>query len=135
MDGVTMHSMSLLLAFLVALFTGVAAEQAPTDVIRWVVKAPPATVVPGQRLRLELTADIEPGWHVYATTQPPTGPQALVVSLDGSAAFELRAADIVTSPPKIEPDPNFEGDTQFYEDHATLIVPVTVKRTAARGKQ
>jgi len=130
-----MRRMGLLPALCIALLAGVAADQAPADVVRWAANIPPAAVAPGGRLRVEVTAEIEPGWHVYATTQPPTGPRPLVVSLDKSRSFELRADDIETSLPRIELDPNFNEETQFYEDHATLIVPVTVKGTAARGKQ
>lgn len=123
------------IALLAAPGDAVAADQAPADVVRWAANVAPAAAAPGERLRVELTAEIEPGWRVYATTQPPTGPRPLVVSLDPSRSFELRAAEIETSLPRIEPDANFNQETQFYEDHATLTVPITVKRTAARGKQ
>lgn len=108
------------------------ALQRPADVARWSVKAPPGFVAPAGRFLVELTADVEPGWHLYATTQPEGGPQPLLVAAaKSSRLFDVRAREITGPPPKIAFDPNFRLETHYYDEKATLSVPIEMKFGAA----
>jgi hypothetical protein len=117
------------------LLSASALAQRPADVVRWTAKAPRAPARPGATLAIELTADPEPGWHLYAATQPAGGPRALTIKGAESQPFDVKSADVDGPPPRIAFDRNFDRDTHYYDEKTTLIVPLTVKRNALPGKR
>ena len=127
--------MIVLRALTVALWAASGLGQAPSEVVRWSAKAPEAPVAAGQTVRIAVAAEIEPGWHLYATTQPPNGPRPLLMTLSGSQPFTVQARNIMAPAATVEHDPNFNAETQFYEERAAFTVPVSVKKDAPRGKQ
>ena len=52
---------------------------------------------PGQTAKLLITVKLEPGWHLYALTQPPP-PRAGEVTIDESGVFKLAAKSGSRSP-------------------------------------
>jgi DsbC/DsbD-like thiol-disulfide interchange protein len=126
--------MRLLHALGVALMAASGPWQTPSEVVRWSATAPQAPVAAGQTLRIALAAEIESGWHLYATTQPPNGPRPLVIALRSSQPFTVQARNIVAPSATVEHDPNFNAETQFYEEHVVLTVPVTVGKDVPPGK-
>ena len=52
---------------------------------------------PGQTAKLLITVKLEPGWHLYALTQPPP-PRAAKVTIDESGVFKLPAKSGSRSP-------------------------------------
>ncbi|HYJ91690.1 MAG TPA: cytochrome c biogenesis protein CcdA, partial [Pyrinomonadaceae bacterium] len=73
----------------------------------------------GDTAKVELHADIDEGWHLYALDQPAGGPIATTIKVADGSPFEI-AGDITAPKPTIKPDPNFivDGkplDTKFYE--------------------
>ena len=107
---------------LVLLFTGSASclGQAP-GTATWQAKAQPASK---QGIAVvNLTAHIEKGWHIYAQSQPPGGPNPLRVTLEQGSAYELTGSITGTVPQKHH-DASFDLETEFYTDAFTLKVPV-----------
>src|SRR5262245_466663 len=60
---------------------------------------------PGQTAKLLITAKLEPGWHLYALTQPPP-PRNAKVTIEENGVFKLNGA-VQQPKPKIYKDPNF----------------------------
>ena len=93
---------------------------------------------PGQTAKLLITVKLEPGWHLYALTQPPP-PRAAKVTIDESGVFKLAGA--VRQPkPKIYKDPNFsEPDKPFmsqaFENEVTFTASIKVAADAKAGAQ
>jgi DsbC/DsbD-like thiol-disulfide interchange protein len=81
-------------------------------------------------LVVNLTAQIEKGWHIYALSQPPGGPIPLRIAVEPGTPYEL-AGNITGAVPQKHRDPSFNLETQFYTDSFTLKVPV--KATSGVG--
>ncbi|OFW04790.1 MAG: hypothetical protein A3H96_10265 [Acidobacteria bacterium RIFCSPLOWO2_02_FULL_67_36] len=108
--------------------------QRPTDVIKWSAKAPSTSVNAGGIVKVQLTADVEEGWHLYALTQPPDGPPPLMVAVAKGQPFSVNVKDIDAPAPTVAVDPNFNTETQFYEGKTTMTVPLAAARDAKAGK-
>lgn len=121
--------------WLLVLLLLVPPAQVPTDIVRWSVTGPEKPVAPGGVAKLHLSAQIEDGWKLYALSQPSGGPIALSIGVEKSAPFKLVQKEISGPLPKVQRDPNFKLDTQFYEREAAFVVPVVVPKTAAGKKQ
>ncbi|MGH9846084.1 MAG: cytochrome c biogenesis protein CcdA, partial [Blastocatellia bacterium] len=94
---------------------------------------------PGQKAKVLITAKLEPGWHLYALTQPPP-PRAAKVVVDETGAFKLDGT-VQQPKPKVYQDPNFSqpGEPPFmsqaFEKEVTFTAPVKVKDDAQPGPQ
>jgi hypothetical protein len=74
-------------------------------------------------LTVDLSAQIESGWHVYALSQPAGGPIPLRITTEPGAPYALSGAIAVTKPQRHH-DKSFDLDTEFYTDSFHLQVPV-----------
>jgi DsbC/DsbD-like thiol-disulfide interchange protein len=104
--------------------------------VKWSLKsdAPTAPLKAGDQFRVELTAEIEDGWHLYSTEEIPQGPKPTRIALAANQPFEL--ADSIEAPePQTALDENFGINTQFYEHSVTFTLPVTVAANAPAGKR
>ena len=113
-----------------------ATAQDVDDPITWSLKAsaPPSPLKPGDKFTVLLTAKILEGWHLYSPEQQPGGPIPTRISLPADQPFKL--ADAIDLPlPRTEIDPNFNLETQFYEEEATFSLPVVIAAGAPSGKQ
>src|SRR6185369_4979603 len=83
----------------------------------------------GESLKAVLQAEIESGWHLYATDQPEGGPIPTTIKATEGKPFKIDG--VISSPqPKVKPDPNFQVDgqpleTKFFEQSAKFTIPVT----------
>lgn len=93
---------------------------------------PAGPVAPGGTLTATATAEIEPGWHVYALTQGPGGPHALEVTVQKSPVFSL-GGKATSAPPRKAFDPNFNMETEFYEEVAVITIPIKIAKPAPGG--
>jgi hypothetical protein len=82
---------------------------------------------------LELTANIEDGWHVYSLTQKPGGPIPLRVSIDDNAVATLAGAPS-GSVPETHLDPSFNLQTEFYTNTFAVHVPLSFKPNGGAGQ-
>jgi thiol:disulfide interchange protein len=121
--------------FLLAVLVVSTLTQRPSDVVHWTAVGPAARVNAGETATIKVTAEIEPGWHLYALTQPEGGPRRLEIKTAKSSAFPV-VADGVSGPlPKVEHDPNFNVEAHYYEEKTTIDVPVAVTAAAQAGKR
>ena len=93
---------------------------------------------PGQTAKLLITVKLEPGWHLYALTQPPP-PRKAKVTIDESGVFKL-AGEVRQPKPKIYQDPNFSEPgkpfmSQAFENEVTFTAPIKVAADAKAGAQ
>ncbi len=91
-------------------------------------------VAAGGTFRAALTAALAPGWHVFSITQGAGGPVATVISLPKGQPFSLGAA-IQAPTPKKAFDPNFNIQTEFYEESVEFGLPVAVDKGVVKGKK
>jgi DsbC/DsbD-like thiol-disulfide interchange protein len=112
--------MQLLLLTLLLGAPGFGLAQAP-GAAKWETSLQPARLQ--GVLVVDVTAQIEKGWHIYALSQPPGGPTPLRIGVEPGAPYEL-AGSITGTAPMRHHDPSFDLETQFYSDSFTLKVPV-----------
>ncbi|MEZ5316972.1 MAG: cytochrome c biogenesis protein CcdA [Vicinamibacterales bacterium] len=110
-----------------ALTLALAAPAAAQSPVRWTLSVDAGTDVrPGVSFEATLAARVDAGWHLYALTQPPGGPQALVIAVPADAAFAL-GERVIGPLPFIDFDPNFGIDTQYHTDAAEFFVPLVAR--------
>lgn len=68
--------------------------------------------------RVFVRAQLQPGWHLYSTTQERGGPQPTVIRLEPGANVELRGDFQPNRDPKVVADPAFPGVRveEFYDE-------------------
>jgi len=102
---------------------GAAADGDPIPTVRWAATFSPATIGHGGDATVEVSAQIQEGWHVYAPGQAPGGPTPLRVTLDNDHIATLAGPVSCTTPQK-KHDPSFDLDTLFFVHSLHLHVPV-----------
>lgn len=102
-------------------------EQDQEDPIKWSIEAQAADgpLAPGDRLNLLLTARIDEGWHLYSPEQPPGGPVPTRITLSDGGPFKSEG-ELQYPPPRIELDPNFNLETEFFEEEVTFTLPLSL---------
>jgi DsbC/DsbD-like thiol-disulfide interchange protein len=119
------------LGALVVLDTTVSAQDQP---IRWSLTAPALQrpLRPGDQVRIQATAEIDEGWHLYSTERIRGGPEPTSLAVGGRQPFEL--AGVIESPePRRAHDANFGTEIEFYEKSVTFVVPVRFTASASSG--
>ena len=100
-------------------------QESEADPIRWTISTDvrDKPVKKGDRFAVILTAHIGEGWHLYSLDQTAGGPIPTRIALPDGQGFKL--ADEIDAPiPRVEFDPVFNLETQFYEGSPEFIVPV-----------
>jgi len=110
-----------------------AQDQAPTP-IRWSAqpRAPDATA--SGVIMVQVTAEIDEGWHLYALDAVEAGPIPTRFSAGPADAFTLQNRDIEKEEPKRALDPNFSVETAYYEGSATFGLPIVVAGGVTSGE-
>jgi thiol-disulfide isomerase/thioredoxin len=100
-------------------------EETEPNPIKWSLKAvdSSAPVKPGDRFVVELSAQIDKGWHLYSTEQVEGGPKPTRITFPTGQAFE-QAGEIDSPAPHSSFDPNFQVETEFYEESVTFAIPL-----------
>lgn len=129
---------ALLLGIIALMAAGVLAidAQENLDPIRWTIQTEEikTALKPGDKLAVQVTAKMDDGWHLYSLDQEPGGPIPTRIKMPEDQPFKL--ADTIDSPaPRVEMDPNFNMETQFFEEEVTFVLPVAVSAGATPGKQ
>lgn len=84
--------------------------------------------------QLYFSADIEEGWHLYATElESDEGPLPTEFIFDELDGVEL--GKLIEEKGKTDYDPNFDMTIKFFEEHVTFKYPVSVTKakTEVRG--
>jgi hypothetical protein len=113
------------------LSTSALAQLGPPQPVQWKASlAPGAPVKPGTRAAIDLSGEVQQGWHVYALSQPAGGPIPLHISLDVNDVALILGTPSGTDPIRTN-DSSFQMETQLYRGDFTLHVPVEVKNPPA----
>lgn len=114
--------------------TSVAVVNAQGDPITWSLRSSAAGAVkPRDRFNAQINAQIDGGWHLYATTQIGGGPTPTRISLPAGQPFKL-AGSIISPGPQAAFDENFGIETLYYEGSVTFTLPIAVTEDAKSGK-
>lgn len=109
------------------------AAQRPTDVVKWSAAGGARQVSAGATVKVELTAQVAPGWHLYALTQPEDGPSPLKIAVMKGKPFEVQARDIVAPAPQVTKDDNFGLETRQHDGRVVFTVPIAAAKTVTAG--
>jgi hypothetical protein len=119
--------------FALVLFASLA-QSPPPQPVQWKAFVNPEIPLKARaQVSVDVLGTVEPGWHVYALTQPAGGPIPLQVSVDANDVAQSAGDPTGTAPIKKQ-DPSFQMETQLYQGDFTLHVPIVVKHPPA-GKQ
>jgi thiol:disulfide interchange protein DsbD len=99
--------------------------------VDWSVSA--SDVAPGARGALTLEASIDDGWKMYAVDSPPPS-QGVSVSVDVWPDGLDKGGPVEQSEPKRGYDPNFDKEVSYFEETATIRVPVSAGTGAGLGE-
>jgi thiol:disulfide interchange protein DsbD len=100
------------------------------DPVQWTLAAEHPTAAPGSKIVARLAAKIDPGWHVYSLTTPQ-GPIPTTLQLaDNPAVAGYR---VYQPRPVATYDPNFNVDTETFENQAVFLVVVELKKDIGDG--
>jgi hypothetical protein len=109
--------------------------QVPIQPVQWSGSTIPKTsVVQGSTIEINLSAEVQEGWHVYGLTQAPGGPTPLRVNLDENAVVQIVSVKSGTVSVK-KHDPSFDLETEFYPGSFSVDIQTQVKQHAAAGDQ
>ena len=101
--------------------------QAKEDPVQWAIQPVKGfeQVKPGAPAWLELTATVQPGWHLYSPTTPPGGPIPTKIELTPNPA--VTGAKVWRQNPVRRLDPNFNIDTETYAGSAIFYIEADTK--------
>ena len=103
------------------------------------VKVVPAEAKPGDTVKLTVTAEVAPSWHIYAysKTQPDDGPRVTQFDLFDPAGLTPKGDWTATPPPLEKKEPAFPSlpFVSFHEGEVTWSIPLAIPADAAPGKK
>jgi thiol:disulfide interchange protein DsbD len=102
--------------------------------IAWSAKPQQATVKPGEKFTVTILAAIASGWHLYSTEQEAGGPLPTRIKMAPGQPFEP-AGTVEESAARVEFDPVFNLEVQYFENEASFQAPLKVTAEAKPGKQ
>jgi DsbC/DsbD-like thiol-disulfide interchange protein len=114
--------------------TTAATAQAPSPV-KWSIQKAPASAQAGQTVTIQLAAQIEKGWHLYALDQPSDGPIPTEISVAPATQFALDTKKIDKPVPAKINDENFGMETHLYSRSVVFGLPVTIASSVPAGER
>jgi len=97
--------------------------------VHWTLSLDPASAAPGAKVTARLEGQIDSGWHLYSMTTAAAIPTTIKVA-PNPAVEKIR---IFQAPPKRAYDPNFQLDTETYENTAAFVLELQLKPDAPAG--
>ncbi len=94
---------------------------------QWSIEAPAAPAAPGGKTQIQVTAKIDPGWHLYSGSTQGGRPTFFQPAAADPAIESVR---MFQPAPKRAYDPNFQTDTETYEGSVTFALELAVKKDA-----
>jgi thiol:disulfide interchange protein DsbD len=104
---------------------------AAQDPVQWTLTFDAASAAPGSSVLAKFIGKIEPGWHLYSPTTPKGGPIPTVLSLADNPA--VAGVNVFQSKPERKFDPNFQLDTETFQDQAPFLLQIQLKPDAPKG--
>ncbi len=109
------------------------AAQVPVQPVQWAGAAVPKTAARVETtIIIELSAEVQEGWHVYGLTQLSGGPTPLRVTLDANEVVQVAGVTSGSAPVK-KHDAAFDLDTELYDRSFTLHLPAQINQNVAVG--
>lgn len=106
---------------------------APPDPVAWKVQdAPAKPVKAGARFPVKLTAQIQPGWHMYGLKPVAEGPIPTRIWVAEGQPAQLAGAVQGTEPETMQ-DASFNMEVELYEGEASFTVPLRLTAAAPPG--
>lgn len=115
--------------FLALAFAGLLPAQ-KLDPVKWSLAAEPASARPGGTILARVTADIEPGWHLYSLSVPAPIIRTSVRLSDSPA---LVSQTVYQPKPEVHYDANFGFDVASYAERAVFLIEAQLAPGAAAG--
>jgi thiol:disulfide interchange protein len=103
------------------------------DPVQWTLTLDTKSAAPGSHVLGRLTATVQPGWHVYSLTTPPGGPNPTTAKLADNPA--VQSVKIYQPKPDRKFDPNFQLETETFENRLVLLLDIELKKDAPAGTQ
>jgi thiol:disulfide interchange protein DsbD len=100
-----------------------------TNQVKWSLALEPPSAAPGATVLARMRGQIDPGWHLYSLSTPGAIPTT--IQLAPNAVVERYR--LLQPPPRRTYDPNFQTDTETFENQVTFLVELELKRDAPRG--
>jgi hypothetical protein len=116
---------------------GIAGADSPgvPDAVHWSAAIRSAgPVEPDSTTTIDLSGEVQDGWHVYGLEQHSGGPTPLHVTLDSNSIVTAAGPTSGTAAEKVQ-DTHFGFETQLYTHPFIVHLPVRVDRGLAAGKQ
>ena len=108
--------------------------QADPQIVRWALSIAPGTVRESASFEARLTAELGSGWHLYSLSQAPGGPIPTSIRFKDGQPFRFTDRIRASAPLKTY-DNNFRMETEYYEEKAEFILPVTALAGAADARE
>lgn len=114
---------------------GIASADGPDDAVHWTAAVTsPSTVTRGSTATLDISGEVQAGWHVYGLEQQPRGPTPLRITLDPNSIVTATGPTSGTAPETVH-DTHFGFDTQLYTHPFVVHVPVQVDAKLEAGRE
>jgi hypothetical protein len=114
---------------------GIARADGPPDAVRWrATVTSAATIKRGSTAILDVTGEVQAGWHVYGPEQHSGGPTPLRITLDANSIVNAVGPTSGTVAEKVH-DTHFGFETQLYTHPFVIHLPVQVGADLAVGRQ
>jgi len=91
------------------------------DVIKWSTHVVTGELKAGAKVTVELDAEIQSGWHLYAITKTKAGNIPTEIAVTAPAQLMGKVEE---DKPVLKYDNNFEAQVEFFENKAKFTVPV-----------
>jgi thiol:disulfide interchange protein DsbD len=104
---------------------------AAQDPVQWTLTFDTASAAPGSAVLARFTGKIEPGWHLYSPTTPKGGPIPTVLTLADNPT--VASVKVFQAKPERKFDPNFQLDTETFQDQAAFLLQIQLKPDAPAG--
>jgi hypothetical protein len=115
------------------LFCVAGVAQVPIQPVQWTGSLVPKTQAkPGMKIAIELSAEVQSGWHDYGLAQLPGGPTPLRVTLESNDAVQVAGETSGTIPEK-KHDTAFDLDTEIYKKSFKLHLPLAINQRLVVG--
>ncbi|MBS1856434.1 MAG: redoxin family protein [Acidobacteria bacterium] len=89
--------------------------------VAWTLTAEPAAAAPRGKILVRMAGKIQPGWHLYSMSTPGAMPTKITVTGPVDKTRALQPA------PRKSFDPNFNAETEYFEDEVAFLVEAELK--------
>jgi thiol:disulfide interchange protein DsbD len=104
---------------------------AAQDPVQWTLAFDSKSAQPGSHVLARFTGKIDSGWHLYSLTTPKGGPNPTTVGVADNPA--VAGFKVYQPKPERKFDPNFQLDTETFQDEVAILLDIELKQDAPAG--